>query len=107
MILGKESNVTKAEFSKIVKLIAELFPQSNVQFTKPVVATWYEALSDLDYRRASEGVILYAQENNWMPTIADIRKYANKIPKYTKEEIHKFIVEAEKKEREKLDSVRF
>lgn len=96
MILGKESNVTKAEFSKIVKLIAELFPQNNVQFTKPVVATWYEALSDLDYRRANEGVILYAQENNWMPTIADIRKYASKIPKYTQEEIHRFIVESEK-----------
>lgn len=99
--------MTKAEFSKIVKLIAELFPQSNVQFTKPVVATWYEALSDLDYRRASEGVFLYARENQWMPSIAEIRKYANKIPKYTEEEIDRMIERAKEKEREQGDPFGF
>ena len=78
MILEKESNVTKAEFSKIVKLIVELFPQSRSQFTKPVSETWYEALSDLDYEKTRKGIMKYAQENQWSPSIADIRRYTPK-----------------------------
>lgn len=68
--------MTKAEFSKIVKLITELFPQSKTQYTKAVIEAWYEALSDLDYEKTRKGIIKYAQTNQWMPTIADIRKYA-------------------------------
>ena len=99
--------MTKSEFIKLTEKMKTLFPKDSMVFTKEIIVAWYECLKDIDFRRASEGLVLYAQESNWIPTIADIRKYANKIPKYTKEEIHNFIVEAEKKEREKLDSVRF
>lgn len=92
--------ITKDEFKEIMKTIVALFPKEELKLSKDMMDIWYEALSDLDYRRASEGLVLYAQESNWMPTIADIRKYANKVPKYTKEEIHQFIVEAHKKERQ-------
>lgn len=72
--------MTKEEFSGIVLLIAKLFPQSIGQFTEAVVDAWYEALSDLDYENTHKGIIRYAQDNQWPPTIADIRKYG-KPPK--------------------------
>lgn len=99
--------MTKEEFIKVTDILGQLFLKEKIAFTDEAAEVWYEALSDLDYRRVREGIVMYSQENQWSPSIAEIRKYANKIPKYTKEEIHQFIVEAEKKEREKLDSVRF
>ena len=71
--------MTKTAFSKIIKLIADLFPQSKTQFTKDVIEAWYEALSDSDYERMRKGIIKYAQNNQWSPTIADIRKYTSAI----------------------------
>lgn len=88
--------MTKTEFVELTNTMKNLFPKDGLIFTKDIVSVWYECLKDLDYRRAKEGVILYANENQWIPSIADIRKYASKIPKYTQEEIHQFIVESEK-----------
>lgn len=84
--------MTKTDFSKIIKLITELFPQSKTQYTKAVIEAWYEALSDLDYEKARKGIVKYAQSNQWSPSIADIRKFAPPSPcPLTEEEFRQYM----------------
>ena len=88
--------MTKKEFKTLYDNMKALFPKDDMVLSNEALKLWYDCLKDLDFRRANEGLLLYAQENHWIPSIADIRKYASKIPKYTQEEIHQFIVESEK-----------
>lgn len=99
--------MNKKEFKQLYENMKALFPKDDMTLENDAAALWYDCLKDIDFRRANEGLRLYAQESKWIPSIAEIRKYANKVPKYTQEEIHKFIEEAERKEREKLDSFGF
>ena len=92
--------MTKKEFKTLYDNMKALFPKDDMVLSNEALKLWYDCLKDLDFRRVDEGLRLYAMESNWIPSIAEIRKYANKVPKYTKEEVHKFIVEAHKKERQ-------
>lgn len=68
--------MTKHEFKDLAELIAVLFPKEKIVFTRPMADAWYEALKDLEYESAKEGILKYAQNNQWFPSIADIRKNA-------------------------------
>lgn len=68
--------ITKDEFKDIMKTIVALFPKEELKLSKDMMDIWYEALSDLNFEKTRKGTIKYAQTNQWMPTIADIRKYA-------------------------------
>ena len=72
--------MTKDEFKKALDLMDSLFPKEELgkRFTQDASRAWYEALKDLDSEKVNDGLIRYAQENQWSPTIADIRKFAPK-----------------------------
>lgn len=99
--------MNRKEFKQLYDNMRGLFPKDDTTFTDDTVKLWYECLKDIDFRRANEGLLLYAKESKWIPSIAEIRKYANKIPKYTQEEISRMIEEAKEKEREQGDSFGF
>ena len=66
--------MTKNEWGEIVKLICDLYPKSNFMETESVFNAWYETLKDLEYSATRTAVVNHAKENQYPPSIADIRK---------------------------------
>ena len=69
--------MTKTEWAEIIKKIRVLFPRSEFMDRKEVFDAWYEELSDLQFPAAMKAVQNYAKENQYPPSIADIRKEYN------------------------------
>ena len=71
--------MTDVEFSKLAMLIKGLYPKEQNLFNDDSVSEiWYSMLSDIDYNIAVESVKIHAKTNTFSPSIADIRKYADK-----------------------------
>lgn len=69
-----EQTMTKDEWGKIVKRICDFYPRSNFMDKQDVFDAWYSLLEDLEFPAAMRAVENYAKENQYPPTIADIRQ---------------------------------
>ena len=66
--------MTRNEWAEIVKKIRAMFPQSSFMNDQEVFDVWFEMLEDLEFPATMRSVENYAKENQYPPTIADIRQ---------------------------------
>ena len=69
--------MTKAEVAKILTVLAAAYPKFEVDDLK--VRVWHEMLGDLDYATANMAAKKLILENNFPPSIAEVRKAAMEI----------------------------
>lgn len=78
--------MTKQEFMGLVNLIRAYYPREMFLQTEQAAMAWYEALSDLDAKKAENGIKKYVRDHKWPPTIAEIRTCAKGAWSMTDEE---------------------
>ena len=71
--------MTKNEWGTIVKQVRAFYPRYNFIEEKDTFDAWYEMLEDLEYAGALRAVQNYVKENQYPPTIADIRHEYNRM----------------------------
>jgi len=54
------------------------YPNTKFNITTDVVDSWYEVLKDLDYQATNLAIIKIVCNNNFFPTIAEIRQATDK-----------------------------
>ena len=69
--------MTRAETAKILAVLAASYPKFEVDDLK--VRVWHEMLGDLDYATANMAAKKLILENNFPPSIAEVRKAAMEI----------------------------
>lgn len=65
--------MTVDEFAKLAAAIKTYYPRDNLLPTDEGIELWYDALKDLDYTQAEQGLRKYAMTNKFAPGISDIR----------------------------------
>ena len=71
--------MTIEEFGILADEIKTFFPKDNILPTKEAMKLWYECLKDLDGRKARQALRNYVKNNNFSPTVADIRNECGKV----------------------------
>lgn len=71
--------MTQKEFMVIAAAIKTYYPKDNILPTKESVSLWYDCMNDLDFSKTQESIRRYVKNNNYPPTIADIRKHYEEI----------------------------
>lgn len=71
--------MTKDEWGTVVKKICDFYPRYNFMDKKEVFDAWYGVLKDLEFPATLKAVENYVKENQYPPTIADIRNGYQKL----------------------------
>ena len=66
--------MTLDEFAILADAIKTYYPRDNMLPTKESMSLWYDALKDLDYKLAEQGLKKYVMSNKFPPAISDIRE---------------------------------
>lgn len=66
--------MTIKEFGKLAAAIKTYYPKENMLPSNEAMELWYDALKDLDYKYAEQGLRKYVMSNKFPPSIADIRE---------------------------------
>ena len=66
--------MTLEEFAYLSDAIKTYYPKDNMLPTKESMSLWYDALKDIDYRSAEQGLRKYVMSNKFPPSISDIRE---------------------------------
>lgn len=85
--------MVRNEWGMIVKQIRAFYPRYNFMEKQDTFEAWFEMLEDLEYAGALRAVQNYVKENQYPPTIADIRQEYNRMY-----EAYKTLVREVKKE---------
>lgn len=72
--------MSKAEFMGIMETLKSAYGSKFQDPTKEVVSTWYNCLSDFDGSRLIEAANRYIKDNQYPPTIADLRETYRNVP---------------------------
>lgn len=66
--------MTIKEFGKLAAAIKTYYPKENMLPSDASMELWYDALKDIDYKSAEQGLKKYVMSNKFSPSIADIRE---------------------------------
>lgn len=66
--------MTIKEFGKLAAAIKTYYPKENMLPSNEAMELWYDALKDLDYKSAEQGLKKYVMSNKFPPAISDIRE---------------------------------
>ena len=67
--------MNKDEFIRFAASMKCLYPKDKILPSEESMELWYTLLQDIDYKTAMDGLGAWAKENQWSPTIADIRRF--------------------------------
>lgn len=67
------------EFKVIAVTLKVAYPALKSFDTEEGISVWFEMLKDLEYHITSKAVAAYIKENQFAPSVADVRRYINTI----------------------------
>lgn len=70
--------MTEQEFMILACTLRTCYPNQVFLPNKQALSLWYELLKDISYRGAAYAVEKWALENKFVPTVAEIRKTAQR-----------------------------
>lgn len=70
--------MTEQEFMILACTLRTCYPNQTFLPNKQALSLWYELLKDISYRAASYAVRKWTVENKFVPTVAEIRKTAQR-----------------------------